>query len=197
MCIYTSTNPPTGNYVYIYLRKSTLVPYYVGKGSGIRAWRKEHNVKVPTDNNRIVVVEQNLTEVGAFAIERQLIRWYGRKDLGLGPLRNLTDGGEGATGPKSANWKESASRNRKGSGNSFFGKSHSLETHTRWKNDPRRIKQGEENGFYGKHHSLEQREKKRQEKLTATRQTCPYCSKIVDPMNYARWHGDKCKMRTL
>ena len=54
---------------------------------------------------------------------------------------------------------------------------------------------GEKNGFYGKQHSAEQREKKRQEKLNSTRQTCSYCNKIVDPMNYARWHGDKCKER--
>jgi hypothetical protein len=152
---------------------------------------------VPESNDRIIIAESNLTEIGAFALERRLIRWYGRKDLGLGPLRNLTDGGEGATGPKSFRWKESASKNRTGSGNSFYGKTHSEETRNRWKVDPRRIKKGKENGFYGKQHSAEQRERKRQEKLNSTRQTCPYCSKIVDPMNYARWHGDKCKQRKI
>ncbi len=54
---------------------------------------------------------------------------------------------------------------------------------------------GEKNGFYGKTHTEEQRQKKREEKINATRQQCPYCSKIVDPMNYARWHGDKCKRK--
>jgi len=54
---------------------------------------------------------------------------------------------------------------------------------------------GEKNGFFGKHHSLEQRQKKREEKLNSTRQQCPHCSKLVDPMNYARWHGDKCKFK--
>ena len=52
---------------------------------------------------------------------------------------------------------------------------------------------GEKNGFFGKHHSLEQRQKKREEKLNSTRQQCPYCSKLVDPMNFKRWHGDRCK----
>ena len=52
---------------------------------------------------------------------------------------------------------------------------------------------GEKNGFYGKTHTEEQRQKKRLEKLNSARQQCPYCNKLVDPMNYARWHGDKCK----
>lgn len=54
---------------------------------------------------------------------------------------------------------------------------------------------GEKNGFFGKQHSPEQRAKKRQEKLAAPKITCYHCSKETDPMNYARWHGDKCKQR--
>ena len=84
-------------YVYAYLRTDGS-PYYIGKGSGKRAWAP-HVISKPVDKRYIIIVENKLSETGALAIERGLIRWYGRKDLGTGILRNQSDGGDGASFP--------------------------------------------------------------------------------------------------
>jgi hypothetical protein len=118
--LFSKSHPPTGFYIYFYLREDGT-PYYIGKGKDKRAWAK-HNVNIPKNDQQIVFVAWNLLEIGAFILERRFIRWYGRKDNDTGILRNMTDGGEGPSGFKHS--EESKEKNRisnSGTNNPYYG----------------------------------------------------------------------------
>jgi len=81
-------------YTYLWLREDGT-PYYVGKGTGRRAFviSGRKNVIPPIDKGRILI-QDFPCEADALAAEIFLIAYYGRKDTRTGILRNLTDGGE-------------------------------------------------------------------------------------------------------
>jgi NUMOD3 motif len=146
-------------YVYAYLRSKDSVtaksgtPYYIGKGTSRRMFER-HGVNKPVDKKNIVILFDNLLEIGAFILERNLIKWFGRKDLGLGILQNRTDGGDGASGRiVSLDSRQKSSRSNRGQ--------------TRTKQTCMNIKvalsmaalSGEDNHFFGKEHTDETKKK--------------------------------------
>jgi len=88
-------------YTYAYLRQDGT-PYYVGKGNEDRInqihYRRNGWHLTPPPVERRIYLKQNLSEEDAFRHESYMIAVLGRKDLGTGILRNLTDGGEGVSG---------------------------------------------------------------------------------------------------
>ncbi len=95
-------------YAYLWLREDGT-PYYVGKGRGDRCFVKYNHRGFPPSLDRIVVLYCD-SEQEALALEVELIAFYGRKDLGLGCLRNFTNGGDGVSG-----YKQTEESNRKNS----------------------------------------------------------------------------------
>jgi NUMOD3 motif len=224
MSIYSKNNNPCGYYVYAYLRsKDSIVakvgtPYYIGKGIGQRAWChfKDEATQPPVDHRYIVILESGLTTTGALAIERRMIRWYGRIDIDHGGiLRNITEGGDGAS--------------LSGKLNGMYGRTGELHPHYGKKRfdmigdlNPMFGKRGEEHPAFGYRHSDERRKKiadsKKGVKRTVFDQSgeknpmfgrkgedhpsfgkippkivCPNCRKLVSNAMFVRWHqNDKC-----
>jgi hypothetical protein len=140
-------------YTYLYLREDGT-PYYVGKGTRKRVFEKTNRSTPPPKDRRRILLQEHPCENDAFAAEIFLISYYGRKNLGAGPLRNLTDGGDGASGAKpSAVTKQKMSASHK----------------KRWKDNPppprsleyrakmsERLR-GEKSPMFGKRMSVESR----------------------------------------
>jgi hypothetical protein len=120
---------PNRFYTYAYLREDRT-PYYIGKGIGKRIIKRfKKDIKPPKDKSRIIFLKQNLTEEEAFKHEIYMIAVFGRKDLGTGILRNMTNGGDGTSGRIMAEeTKRKIGDAQKGDKNHNYGKSPSEET---------------------------------------------------------------------
>ena len=103
-------------YTYAWLREDGR-PYYIGKGTGKRAYTgrgRKGNRQPPKDRSRVLILKRNLTEEEAFKHEIYMISVLGRKDIGTGILINLTDGGEGVPGLTSLKWFKNPNGNEQG-----------------------------------------------------------------------------------
>jgi hypothetical protein len=98
------------SYVYLFSDPIRNEPIYVGKGTGVR-WKKHlvrkdmhpftHRLQLMKKcgvDPIVTFVCENVDSEFALLVEQEMIAKLGRKDLGLGPLLNLTDGGEGTNG---------------------------------------------------------------------------------------------------
>lgn len=126
--------------VYQHRRLDTNEIFYIGieldsdkrKAIGLRSTKINGRNKfwkniINKTNYSIEILFNDLTNEESKEIEKYLIKFYGRRNLGLGSLVNLTDGGDGAVGcvrSKESNLKTSLSMKGKNAGenNPMFGK---------------------------------------------------------------------------
>lgn len=136
--------------VYAYCREDGTF-YYIGKGRPRRPYgKRKEGIKPPTDKNRILVLHTGLSEQTAFDFEEKLILFYGRKDLGTGLLRNMTNGGDGVSGwIPDEEWRQKKSESMNGVNNPFYGKTHTPEQLDKLKQNRTGKYTGEENHFFG------------------------------------------------
>lgn len=89
--------------IYRHIRLDTNEVFYIGIGKERRPYSKHgrnkhwHNI-VNKCGYEVQILKTDLTKEDACELESILISYYGRKDLGLGTLVNMTDGGEGVNG---------------------------------------------------------------------------------------------------
>ena len=183
MNIYSYKNPPIDSYVYAYLRED-LTPYYIGKGKGSRAWkvhaRQNGTNLLPKNKTRIQIFAHRLSDAEACELEKKLILYFGRKDLGTGILRNLTAGGDGTSGRVvSEITKQKKSESLKGK---KIGP-HSSERRI----NISKSRRGQPAANKGKPMPPGQNNKLNYNVV------CPSCSKEGNLGAMKRWHFDNCK----
>lgn len=191
-------------YVYEYLREDGT-PYYIGKGRGHRAFTQQgHTVPLPP-KDRIRFVAERLTDNRARELEIELIARYGRKDLGTGILRNMTDGGEGSAG------RVATEEMKKKLSKLNLGKKQSEETKTKRAESLRGQKRTDEQRQRQSQSALNRwskqdpiaedirrskiREARKKQVIETIQITCPHCGKTGGNRIMPRYHFNNCKFK--
>jgi len=160
--------------LYRHIRLDKNEPFYVGIGKNVKRAYNIYNRSaywgkiVKKHGYEVEILLEDLTWEEACIKEKEFISLYGRKDLGLGTLCNLTNGGDGTLGIKrseeyilklserqkdgKAYWcgKKRSEETKKKISNANKGKSPSLET----KEKLRLTSTGTRNAWFGKHTAI-------------------------------------------
>lgn len=209
--------PPSENIYYTYIwHRPNGEPFYVGKGKDGRAWiegRNTHfnNVIAKLKRNNleptVEIVKENISNEEAKELEIFLIAYYGRADLGLGPLTNQTNGGEGTSGrvcsaetrvrlsvnkgkKRSVETRAKISKAMKGKNHPMYGKRKSAEHRAKLA----KANKGENSYLYGKKRSAESRHKQSETWRNKPDLVCPTCDKVYKKQKSFDIHVAWCAM---
>jgi hypothetical protein len=119
--------------VYRHIRLDKNEVFYIGIGKeekrAYEKYRNKHwNHIVAKTKYEIEILFDDLTWEEACIKEKEFIKLYGRRDLGLGTLVNLTDGGEGQCGNSNFLGKKHSIESKKKISEYNIGKKHSIES---------------------------------------------------------------------
>jgi len=140
-------------------------PFYIGKGCDDRIYVSKYDrgdsykvrkIRGINESGLEIISKKlvdNLSNEESLEVEKSLIKKIGRRNLELGPLTNLTDGGEGRlTSPHSEDTKKKISNTKKSQN------LHSVISEKQ-REILRNINQGEKNPMFGKTHTEEVKRK--------------------------------------
>lgn len=176
------------HYTYLYFDPTRdNEPFYVGKGQGKRAFshlkRTDHHpVTYRIQKIRklgfepIIELEYCDSEESAYALEHALVLEIGRKNIGTGPLLNLTDGGEGGKGMVMS--PEQRKRIAEGTSKAQKGKPNGPMSESQKKTISKTLKAS---------YTDEMRDNLKEQV------TCPHCGKSGTRTAMYRWHFEKCR----
>lgn len=195
-------------YVYQHIRLDTNEVFYIGIGkTKYRVFDKRSRNKywhhiVNKAGYSVEILFDGITWEEACQKEKELIEYYGRKDLGLGPLVNMTEGGNGSVGRMvSEESRKRMSNIIKGKKLGPLSKEHKQKMSDTLKGKKRKPlskehKQKISISEKGKKISNESRQKMSMARrgIPKSKLICPHCSKEGGINNMKRWHFENCKV---